>query len=152
MLKSDQIFMSKSILILKEKSSQSLNNNSGGDEHELKKIKKSIASRRQKKKEKIIRKEIRLLKKVALIVVMFCVAWCPYAVITLVAQFSDSVETYVNPFTTALPHLFAKTASIYNPLIYIVSNREKIVNKRNNSLSNASYRSNHSNRSMRSKS
>lgn len=79
---------------------------------------------------------------------MFCVAWFPYAILTLVAQFCDNPEAYVNPYTASLPALFTKTASVYNPIIYIISNRDKIV-ERKNSLSNGSYKSSYSNRSHR---
>ena len=55
---------------------------------------------------------------------MFVIAWTPYAAVTLAAQFGSNIEAYINPYTTSLPALFAKTSSIYNPLIYTLRNKE----------------------------
>ena len=70
------------------------------------------------------KREIKLVKMVSLIVLMFVVAWTPYAVVTLAAQFGSNIESYINPYTTSLPALFAKTSSIYNPFIYTLSNKD----------------------------
>ena len=70
------------------------------------------------------KKEIKLVKMISLIVFMFLIAWIPYAVITLAAQFGSNIEAYINPYTTSLPALLAKTSSVYNPLIYTLSNKE----------------------------
>ena len=70
------------------------------------------------------KKEIKLIKMVSLIILMFVVAWTPYAVVTLAAQLCTNIETYINPYTTSLPALFAKTSSIYNPLIYTLNNKD----------------------------
>ena len=70
------------------------------------------------------KKEIKLVKMISLIVLMFLIAWTPYAVITLAAQFGSNIEAYINPYTTSLPALLAKTSSVYNPLIYTLSNKE----------------------------
>ena len=55
---------------------------------------------------------------------MFVVAWTPYAAVTFAAQFGSNIEAYINPYTTSLPALFAKTSSVYNPLIYTLSNKD----------------------------
>ena len=70
------------------------------------------------------KREIKLVKMVSLIVLMFVIAWTPYALVTLVAQFGSNIEAYINPYTTSLPALFAKTSSIYNPFIYTLSNKD----------------------------
>jgi len=48
----------------------------------------------------------------------------PYTIITLIAQFGNNIENYVNSYSTSIPALFAKTSSIYNPLIFIYKNKE----------------------------
>ena len=89
------------------------------------------------------RKEKRLIKSILLIVITFCIAWTPYALVTLVAQFSSNFEAYINPFTTNLPALFAKLSSVYNPIIYILNNkkcrnliRESIFSKNKKAIDN----------------
>jgi len=70
------------------------------------------------------KREMKLVKMVSLIVLMYLVAWTPYAVVTLAAQLGSNINYYVNPYTTSLPALFAKASSVYNPLIYTLSNKE----------------------------
>ena len=70
------------------------------------------------------KRDIKLIKMVCLIVLMFVIAWTPYAVVTFAAQFGSNIEAYINPYTTSLPALFAKASSIYNPLIYTLKNKE----------------------------
>ena len=70
------------------------------------------------------KRDIKLIKMVCLIVLMFVIAWTPYAVVTFAAQFGSNIEAYINPYTTSLPALFAKASSIYNPLIYTLNNKE----------------------------
>jgi hypothetical protein len=72
----------------------------------------------------IINRESRVLKTIILNVTLFCFAWTPYAMVALIGQFSENREHYLNPYTTSLPALFAKISSIYNPVLYTLSNRE----------------------------
>lgn len=71
-----------------------------------------------------LRREIRVARMIILIVLAFVVAWSPYAVVTLFAQFAPIkyVNVYVTPFTTSLPALFAKLSSVYNPVLYTLTN------------------------------
>ena len=55
---------------------------------------------------------------------MFCIAWFPYAIVTLLAQFGTNIQRYITPYTTAIPSLFAKLSSVYNPLIFILTNKK----------------------------
>ena len=71
-----------------------------------------------------LKREIKLIKMVGIIVVMFILAWTPYAVVTLAAQLGTNIEAYINPYTTSLPALFAKTSSVYKPLIYSLNNKD----------------------------
>ena len=70
------------------------------------------------------KREMKLIKMVCLLILMYLVAWTPYAVVTLAAQLGSNIENYINPYTTSLPALFAKTSSVYNPLIYTLSNKD----------------------------
>ena len=66
------------------------------------------------------KREIKLVKIICLIVLIYIIAWTPYAAVTLASQFGSNIEAYINPYTTSMPALFAKTSSIYNPLIYTI--------------------------------
>ncbi len=70
-------------------------------------------------------RENKLAKSISLIFFCFCFAWIPYAIITLIAQFgNDTLRHYITPWTTAIPSLFAKFSSIYNPIIYFLTNND----------------------------
>ncbi|RNA24474.1 arthropsin type [Brachionus plicatilis] len=73
-----------------------------------------------------IKRQVKVAKTVILIVIMFCIAWLPYAIITLIAQYisPNYLTTFVTPLTTSLPAIFAKTSSIYNPILYTLSNKD----------------------------
>lgn len=72
----------------------------------------------------LLRREMKAAKKSLITIVLFCLAWLPYALITIMAQFGTNIENYINPYTTSLPAIFAKFSSFYNPLIYTLSNNE----------------------------
>ena len=57
-------------------------------------------------------------------VIMFVLAWSPYAAVCILAQISSNREEYVTPHTTSLPAMFAKSSAIYNPIIYVFTNRK----------------------------
>ena len=66
-------------------------------------------------------REKKLARTITLIFVCFCVAWMPYAAITLLAQFGSHSERYITPWTTSIPSLLAKFSSVYNPIIYFLT-------------------------------
>ncbi|GIY46039.1 hypothetical protein CEXT_287461 [Caerostris extrusa] len=55
-----------------------------------------------------------------ILIIAFLVAWTPYAVLCLWTIF-DSPRT-VPPFLTLIPPLFAKASTVFNPIIYYLSN------------------------------
>lgn len=63
-------------------------------------------------------------KRIILSIFFFSLAWSPYAIITLYAQFGSNIENVVTPYTTALPAIFAKLSSVYNPIVYTLTNME----------------------------
>jgi len=82
------------------------------------------ALREQLNRNKKISKEIKLLKTIVTIVFMFCFAWLPYAIMTLVAQFSNDIQSYITPYSTCLPAIFCKLSSVYNPIIFILTSEK----------------------------
>ena len=84
----------------------------------LNSIKNSVRS------QEITKKELKLLRTIFKIIVMFCFAWIPYALLTLVAQFGSNIHYYVTPFTSQLPAVLAKMSSVYYPFVFILSNRK----------------------------
>lgn len=75
------------------------------------------------KKQQIIKNEIKIAKLLCMMVSTFSIAWLPYALLVLYAQFGTNIEYFVNPYSTNLPSLIAKTSSIYYPIIFISSDR-----------------------------
>jgi hypothetical protein len=71
-----------------------------------------------------IHREVKVAKIILLKVILFSIAWSPYLVIAIIAQFSENLELYVTPYTTTLPALFAKTSIIYNALVYTLTHRD----------------------------
>lgn len=72
----------------------------------------------------ILNREYRVLKTIILNVSLFCLAWTPYAIVAMLGQFGANIDLYLNPYATALPGAFAKISSVYNPVLYTLSNRE----------------------------
>jgi len=68
--------------------------------------------------------ELRILKTIILMVILFCLSWSPYAVMTLFAQYGNHIERYINPYTANIPALFAKTSTFMNPIVYSLANKD----------------------------
>ena len=69
-------------------------------------------------------REIRLAKGIMLTFLSFLFAVWPYSLLGFYAQFGGDIKTYLTPFNAALPPLFLKTVTIFNPLIYMKSDIE----------------------------
>lgn len=63
--------------------------------------------------------EIRATRTALLACAVFCMAWAPYSLMTLAAQFG--FEHFANPYSTAVLALMTKTAACINPLVYALS-------------------------------
>ncbi len=70
-----------------------------------------------------IKKEVSVVNRILIMVISFCIAWLPYSIVLLYAQFSHNIQ-YLNAYSTSLPAVFAKTSCIYNPIIYVLTNVE----------------------------
>lgn len=60
--------------------------------------------------------ENKVLKVIFIIILLFCLAWLPYAVVGLVSVFSHSVH----PVGAMLACLLAKSSTAYNPIVYAI--------------------------------
>lgn len=72
----------------------------------------------------LLKRESKVLKRIILNVTLFCVAWLPYACVALLGQFGNNIENYLTPYTTSIPAILAKFSSIYNPILYTLTNRD----------------------------
>jgi len=71
----------------------------------------------------LYKRETKAARSSILIIFLFCIAWLPYAVITLFAQFGTNIEDFINPYSTSFPAVFAKLSAISDPLVYTLSNK-----------------------------
>ncbi len=62
---------------------------------------------------------MRIAKVAITNVAVWLLAWSPYAFIALIGQFGGL--SILTPLTTQLPSFMAKTASMFNPIIYVLS-------------------------------
>ena len=67
-------------------------------------------------------RELKLIKYIILVILFYCIAWSPYAILTLVAQFGVNINDYVTPYTTVATAVFAKSSTIFNPLLFSLNN------------------------------
>ncbi|KAK7891601.1 hypothetical protein WMY93_023564 [Mugilogobius chulae] len=76
----------------------------------------------QKESESTQKAEKDVSRMVVVMILAFCLCWGPY---TAFACFSAANPGYAfHPLAAALPAYFAKSATIYNPIIYVFMNRQ----------------------------
>ncbi|GFS48637.1 opsin, ultraviolet-sensitive [Trichonephila inaurata madagascariensis] len=68
------------------------------------------------------RLEIKLAKISFALISMWTISWTPYAVVALLGLFTD--RSLLTPLGSMLPALFCKLASVLDPFIYGLSNRQ----------------------------
>ncbi|WAR10421.1 OPSD1-like protein, partial [Mya arenaria] len=61
---------------------------------------------------------------IVLKVMSFIISWTPYAVVSLLTSLFDMNLEDISPVIVQLPCLMAKTACIWNPVVYVCHNRE----------------------------
>ncbi|XP_072534368.1 vertebrate ancient long opsin a [Salminus brasiliensis] len=66
--------------------------------------------------------ERQVSRMVVVMIVAFMVAWTPYAVFSVVVTAHPTI--YLDPRLAAVPAFFAKTAAVYNPIIYVFMNKQ----------------------------
>ena len=60
--------------------------------------------------------EYKTAKTALLAVLFYCIAWTPYAAISLIGEFGNSSS--LTPLISTIPCLFAKMSTLYNPFLY----------------------------------
>ncbi|XP_019881016.1 parapinopsin [Aethina tumida] len=70
----------------------------------------------------VTKAENRVAYMVLIMVLAFLFAWTPYAIISLIAQFSD--VSLISPGMSVIPALIAKSSICYNPIIYVGMNTQ----------------------------
>lgn len=79
-------------------------------------------AKQQKESESTQKAEKEVTRMVMVMVFAFCLCWGPY---TFFACFAAAHPGYAfHPLVAALPAYFAKSATIYNPIIYVFMNRQ----------------------------
>ena len=63
--------------------------------------------------------EVKVARVSAVVVLVFCLAWLPYAVLGLIGVAGQGHT--VTPLASLIPALFAKVSVVYNPLVYALS-------------------------------
>ncbi|XP_067649047.1 rhodopsin-like [Haliotis asinina] len=53
---------------------------------------------------------------------IFLMSWLPYAVVSFISAFGD--PTLISPLMATIPALVAKSAGLWNPLIYVATNKQ----------------------------
>ena len=70
----------------------------------------------------VLSREIRIIAMMGVITLTYFIAWMPYSIMALIAASGHS--RILNYTATTLPSLFAKSGTIYNPIIYITMNKQ----------------------------
>ncbi|XP_006785899.1 parapinopsin a [Neolamprologus brichardi] len=66
--------------------------------------------------------EVQVARMIVVMVLAFLVTWLPYAALALAVMMDSSL--YVDPVIATIPVYFAKSSTVYNPIIYIFMNRQ----------------------------
>lgn len=76
----------------------------------------------QKDSESTQKAEKEVSRMVVVMIIAFCTCWGPY---TVFACFAAANPGYAfHPLAAAMPAYFAKSATIYNPIIYVFMNKQ----------------------------
>ncbi|XP_047460859.1 parapinopsin-like [Mugil cephalus] len=68
------------------------------------------------------RVEVQVARMIVVMVLTFLVTWLPYAAMALAVIIDSSL--YIDPVIATIPVFFAKSSTVYNPIIYIFMNRQ----------------------------
>lgn len=77
---------------------------------------------KDKKNNYFFNREVQVAKSILTKLVVFCLNYIPYCIITIIAHQNDI--NLRSPYTIALPILLAKSSTVLNPFIYIISKKE----------------------------
>ena len=73
-----------------------------------------------KKRKLFFKKEMQVTKFTILIIISFCASWLPYTILAIIGQFSTNRETIVTPYSAYCATLFAKSSTVFNPILYLI--------------------------------
>ncbi|XP_077441210.1 pinopsin-like [Vanacampus margaritifer] len=68
------------------------------------------------------RREFHILFMVVITVVCFLLCWMPYGVVAMMATFGQ--PGLVSPVASVVPSILAKSSTVFNPVIYIMMNKQ----------------------------
>lgn len=63
-----------------------------------------------------------MTRMVVVMIVAFLICWMPYAAFSILVTAYPSIE--LDPCLAAIPAFFSKTATVYNPVIYVFMNKQ----------------------------
>nr|ANV21071.1 vertebrate ancient long opsin [Geotria australis] len=86
----------------------------------IQKLKK--ASETQRGLESTRRAEQQVTRMVVVMILAFLFCWMPYATFSIVVTACPSI--HIDPLLAAVPAFFSKTATVYNPVIYVFMNKQ----------------------------
>uniref|UniRef100_A0A8C9FYA0 G-protein coupled receptors family 1 profile domain-containing protein n=1 Tax=Pavo cristatus TaxID=9049 RepID=A0A8C9FYA0_PAVCR len=66
--------------------------------------------------------ERQVTRMVVVMIIAFLICWMPYATFSILATAYPSIE--LDPRLAAIPAFFSKTATVYNPIIYVFMNKQ----------------------------
>ncbi|XP_072280187.1 opsin-VA-like isoform X3 [Pyxicephalus adspersus] len=66
--------------------------------------------------------EKEVTRMVVIMILAFLICWTPYAAFSILVTAHPTIE--LDPRLSAIPAFFAKTASMYNPIIYVFMNKQ----------------------------
>uniref|UniRef100_A0A8C5Q159 G-protein coupled receptors family 1 profile domain-containing protein n=1 Tax=Leptobrachium leishanense TaxID=445787 RepID=A0A8C5Q159_9ANUR len=66
--------------------------------------------------------EKEVTRMVIIMIIAFLICWSPYAAFSILVTARPTIE--LDPRLSAIPAFFAKTASMYNPVIYVFMNKQ----------------------------
>uniref|UniRef100_A0A8B9PIQ0 G-protein coupled receptors family 1 profile domain-containing protein n=1 Tax=Apteryx owenii TaxID=8824 RepID=A0A8B9PIQ0_APTOW len=66
--------------------------------------------------------ERQVTRMVVVMIVAFLICWTPYAAFSVLVTACPSIE--LDPRLAAIPAFFSKTATVYNPIIYVFMNKQ----------------------------
>ena len=64
------------------------------------------------------RTEYKIAKSMLTVVILFCLSWSPYVILSCIGQFGQ--RSLITPLASAIPGLLAKASTMYNPFVYII--------------------------------
>uniref|UniRef100_A0ACB8ECM9 Uncharacterized protein n=1 Tax=Sphaerodactylus townsendi TaxID=933632 RepID=A0ACB8ECM9_9SAUR len=76
----------------------------------------------QREQETTQRAERQVTQMVIAMVMAFLICWLPYATFAMVVATTKDLS--IQPALASLPSYFSKTATVYNPIIYVFMNKQ----------------------------